>query len=137
MGALKAFAAEYPAPLAIYGTDEHAEALVGTLIRDQYVALAVDESGASLGLIAGVLGPHLYNPALRIATELWWWVTPPARGSSAGARLLADFEGWAASQGADAIAMTLESSSPVRDDSLERRGYRMTERQFLKPLPVA
>jgi GNAT superfamily N-acetyltransferase len=83
-----------------------------------------------VGFIAGALGPHPYNPAIRQLTEMFWWVAPAYRGSRAGSLLLDAFldEG---KQRADWIVMTLEADSPVHDRILEKRGFKPKERSFL------
>lgn len=135
---LRAFASAYPVQSArfpVVGSDAHAEALVGHLIRTQYVAVAEREDGQLVGLVAGVLQPHPFNPDLTIAAELWWWVTPPARGSRAGLLLLADLERWAAEADAP-LVLTTEATTAVTDRHLLRRGYVPVERQWLR-VPVA
>ena len=134
--ALRAFAANYPAPVPLYADDAHVAALVGVLVRDQFVAIAETADHARVGLMAGLCQPHPFNPGLLVASELWWWVVPEARGTTAGGRLFRAFEQWAAAQGAGAIAMTLETTSPLADDALARRGYIPCERQFLRALPT-
>lgn len=133
--ALRAFAADYPAPIPLFADAGHVAALVEHLIATHFVAVAVHAVRGPVGLIAGLCQPHPFNPALRIATELWWFVPPEARGTSAGARLFSAFEDWAVAQGAGAIALTLESTTALSDQALTRRGYIPVERQFLRPLP--
>jgi len=128
---LQAFAAAYGTRRSLFGDAEHAEALVGTLIDTQFVAIA-EADGQPVGLVAGALVPHPFNPDLQVANELWWWVVPPARGSRAGALLLDAFDEWADDSGADLVNFTLEADSPVRDRSLEKRGYRLMEKQFVR-----
>lgn len=117
--------------LRLFGDEAHAEALLGQLIETQFVAVAT-RGDDRLGLIAGVMSPHPFNPDIKMATELWWWVTPDARGSSAGARLLDAFDLWANDSGADLVSFTLEAESPVNPRALERRGYRLMEYQFVR-----
>lgn len=117
--------------LRLFGDEGHAEALLGRLIDTQFVAIAT-RGTSRLGLIAGVVNPHPFNPDIKMATELWWWVTPDARGSSAGARLLDAFDEWADDSGADLVSFTLEAESPVNPRTLEKRGYRLAEHQFVR-----
>jgi hypothetical protein len=131
---LRAFATEYPTRRSIWPSDDYAEALVGTLIRTQFVAIA-EEDGQPIGLIAGICQPHALNPDLTIATELAWWVVPPKRGTRAGLLLLDTFDTWATSAGAHLVNMTLEVGSPVSDRCLTRRGYALAERQYLRDVP--
>lgn len=128
---LRDFAASYPTRRTVWPTDDYAEALVGTLIRTQFVAVA-EEDGQPVGLIAGVCQPHALNPDLTIATELAWWVVPPKRGTRAGLLLLDAFDAWANESKAHLVNMTIEVGSPVSDRCLTRRGYAMAERQYLR-----
>ena len=111
------------------GSDSHAEALLAHLMETQFVAVA-EADGTPVGLIAGAVQPHPFNPTLRMATELWWWVTPPARHSRAGLALLNAYDEWADSV-ADLKGMTLEVASPVNPDTLLRRGYQLAEYQYI------
>jgi hypothetical protein len=52
------------------------------------------------------------------------------RGSSAGARLLEAFIAYG-KKNADCIVMTLQAKSPVDPRSLERKGFRLYERNFM------
>lgn len=131
VGELRAFAASYGTRQSLFGDVEHAEALVGALIETQFVAIA-EVDGQPVGLVAGAMVPHPFNPALQVANELWWWVTPRARGSRAGLLLLDAFDEWADASDADLVNFTLEADSPVRDRSLEKRGYRLMEKQFVR-----
>lgn len=128
---LRAFASCYPVRLPIYGEDAYVESLVGTLIREQYLSVAEDESGNAVGLIAGLYQSHPFNPDLKLVSELWWWVVPEARGSRAGSLLLRDLERWADEMNAP-LALTLEANTALSDDTLARRGYVPVERQFLR-----
>ena len=129
IGQLRAFAASHPIGPRIMGTDAHCEVLLAHLIDTQYVALA-DADGTPVGLIAGALAPHPFNPNLVIATELWWWVNPPDRGTRAGLMLLDAYDEWA-SANADIKGMTLEAGSPVNPRALEKRGYALAEHQYV------
>ncbi len=95
-------------------------------------------AGIYVGFIAGLLVRHPYNPdEILVLDELFWWVDPAHRGSSAGARLLAKYEEFGRAHGADWLKMTLEAASPVDPASLSRRGYRLQESAFLLELDVA
>lgn len=111
------------------GDDQHCEALLAHLMETQFIAIA-DADGAPVGLIAGALAPHPFNPDLVIATELWWWVNPPDRGTRAGLMLLEAYDEWA-NANADIKGMTLEAGSPVNPRTLEKRGYALAEHQYV------
>ena len=133
LGELREFAAHYPLPVSLFGSDAHATALLETLIADQFLAIA-ERNGGRMGLIAGIVGPHPFNPDLLVASELWWWVSAVHRGSRAGYALLAAFHEWAAASGAHLATMTLAANSAVEAAALERFGYRETERAFTMAL---
>jgi hypothetical protein len=114
---------------------------VKALIETQFVRIAELDHVTSvrgepfpeirIGFIAGLHGEHWFNPAIHTFTELFWWVQPEHRGSSAGVRLLEAFidegerrRGW--------IVFGLEHNSPVKDETLIKRGFRAQERSFLK-----
>ena len=128
---LRVFASHYPVALPIVGTDSYSETLLGTLMRDQYLSVATLDDGTPVGLIAGALVAHPYNPELLIVSELWWWVTPEARGSRAGMMLLADLERWADAHDAP-LSLTMETNTALNDRHLTKRGYVPVERQFIR-----
>lgn len=78
-----------------------------------------------------MLGFHPYNPAIRVLTETFWWVTPNARGSRAGLMLLDAFTAYG-ERNADWIVFTLEHHSPVNERTLTKRGFHLHERSYLR-----
>jgi hypothetical protein len=81
------------------------------------------------GMIAGLLNPLYFNPAVVMAAELLWWA--PEGG---GRELREAFEAWAAEAGAQGV----QFSSLVDDRAervrlnFERAGYAPIETAFLK-----
>src|SRR5687767_8203662 len=57
------------------------------------------------GLLAGQAIPFVFGTKL-MATEVWWWVDPDARGKSVGKELLEAFEFWAKKVGCALITMS-------------------------------
>lgn len=85
--------------------------------------------------ITGMLGAIIYpdaNDGALVATEMFWYVAPEARGT--GLRLLRDFETWAQRRGAARIIMAhLHELMPEALTKLYlRRGYRPVETHYLK-----
>lgn len=124
------FSHHYPARRSLLPADRDAaeRKLVG-LIMEHVVLLAIKDE-RPVGFIAGTLAPHWFNPAIQVLSELFWWVPERCRGTRAGALLFNAFvqEGLAR---ADWVVMTLESNSPVRHETLTKRGFRATETNFL------
>lgn len=129
---LREFAAFFGTRLPLFPADyDVAYALTNHLIVSLEFFVAIDyRTGEGMGFIAGSLGAHPLNPAIRALSEVFWWVAPNRRGSSAGARLLEAFLELGREK-ADWIVMTLEAQSPVDPASLERRGFHLHERSFL------
>lgn len=98
--------------------------------------IAENGTARPVGFIAGVLGPHLYNPDLIVLTETFWWVTPIARGGRAGFALLNYFCAYG-QQHADATVMTLEANSPVNPETITRLGFAPKETSYLAVHPRA
>lgn len=131
---LRAFAATVPTRHSVMGSDLYCEALLGRLIKEQYVAIAMRD-GEAVGLIAGLVQPSPFNPDLQLASELWWWVTPEERHGRAGLLLLDAYEDWVENESdAEMSNFTLETISPVSDRALTRRGYREFERQYIREI---
>lgn len=84
-----------------------------------------------LGFIGGLLLPHFMNPKIIQLAETFWWVAEDHRHSSAGARLFNAFTKEAKVLGVDWLTMSLEEASPVKEESLLKRGFRRTERAYL------
>lgn len=126
---LREFAELFGTNTSLFGDTDHARNFVLEII-DKHVFLVAERDGKLIGFIAGIVAPHVFNPSIRMLTELWWWVDKAARGSRAGLMLLNAFVEWGR-KNADWINFTLERRSPVNERVLEERGFRMQERNFL------
>jgi N-acetylglutamate synthase-like GNAT family acetyltransferase len=120
-------------------SDADAMEIIGHLVDTQPFFIAESaESGdhhgpeafQRAGLIAGALAPHLYNPAVMVLTELFWWVSPDRRGTSAGARLLSHFIAYGRAH-ADLVVMSVLENSQLSAGALESRGFHLHERSYL------
>lgn len=85
-----------------------------------------------LGIIGGVITPHIYNPEKKVLGEMMWWVHEGKRGSSIGYRLLKAFEEEGIKAGVNYIQMSLMESSTIT--SMEKQGYRRTEYALIKEI---
>lgn len=133
---LELFARSFPAQRSLWPGIEEAEAVLRAMVeRDDFIVLVAELEidpvhSEVVGLIAGVCSTHFFNPAITVCTELFWWVDPPYRGTRAGAMLLEAYLQTSCAR-ADWNIFTLERNSPVRDETLLRRGFVPTERNFL------
>lgn len=128
---LRAFAQFFGSKHSLFPSDDDQIVdVLHAMVESKVFFVAEDSSGKLTGFIAGMLAEHPYNAAITVLTELFWWVDPEHRGSSAGARLLQAFTEYGREH-ADWIVMTLEAKSPIDPQSLERRGFKHFESSFL------
>lgn len=131
-GELRQFAESDGKRLTVYGDGAHAHRGLEELVGNHLVLLAERVSDrAKLGFIAGMVFPHSFNPSIRVLGELLWWVSPTHRKTRAGLLLLDAFVAWG-DQHCDWVTFGLQHDSPVRDETLYRRGFRPQERSFLR-----
>lgn len=102
---------------------------------DPGVMLVAEEDGALIGMACLCADRATFNPAVRIASELVFWIEPEHRGGMAAVRLLKAAEDRAREQGVQVNRMAVLSTSPAQAAQLyERMGYTMTECYYSKRL---
>jgi hypothetical protein len=115
----------------LYPSDpDYAVAGVKTILDNHLVFVADHSEHGIVGLIAGFVTPHFFNPEIRVLAEMFWWVDVEFRNTSAGSRLFAEFLNWG-KENADWVTMVLEHNSPVREETLLKRGFRLQERSYV------
>lgn len=77
------------------------------------------------GFIAGIL-----HEEIKLLAEMFWWVSAPYRRTRISLLLLNKFLEYG-KQNADWIIFGLEAASPIRDETLFKRGFKLMERHFL------
>lgn len=101
-----------------------------SLISQHLFFIALRDSGERVGFAAGLVTCHWFNPDVQVFSELFWWVIPERRGSSAGLILLdavIDF----CKEHVDMVFWSLSHKTEVSDRALLKRGFREQERRFL------
>lgn len=106
-----------------------ATTLLANLIGGTFFRVA-EKQDKQVGFICGVLQPHYLNTKIITFTELFWWVLPEFRNGRAGIMLFEEFREFGI-QHAHWIVVNLEYESPVKSESLLKRGFRLKERTFL------
>lgn len=104
--------------------------MVAYLIQEHYFIIAETTGGLSVGFLAATRAPHLFNPDIMVMTELFWWVIPEFRGTSAGATLIAEYIKYGKDH-ADWVTIALEHNSPLKPESLTKRGFTLKETSYL------
>lgn len=105
------------------------------LDADEAVVLVVEVASRIVGMAGAMAFPHYFNANETAAEELFLWVEPEHR-SGFGAQMLVAMEVWAKAQGALSFGMSsIELLRPEATARLyARRGYRATQRTFIKRL---
>lgn len=90
--------------------------------------------GEVVGICGALAYPLYFNPSALAVQELWWWLTPAARGSGAGGKMFKQIEQWAKERKASALFMiALEDSKAKKMENLYiRAGFKPMERTFIK-----
>ena len=89
-----------------------------------------------VGMISGMISEHLFSRE-KTAFELTWWVHPEHRGVKTSIELFDAFEYWARRMNCKYVQFGAAQGTPYSDKVQKlynRRGYRMTESNFLKEL---
>jgi GNAT superfamily N-acetyltransferase len=85
------------------------------------------------GVLMATATEHPFGP-IWIARETVWWIDPSHRGGLVAVRMLDAYETWAAAQGCKFVGMAGMGNDPSVGALYRRRGYRVAETHFLKPL---
>lgn len=136
---LKEFAAFVDMGIDLAKNEEYSRTQLLNIV-ERHFCLVADDEGKPVGLLAAYDIAHPFDPHKRFLSEQFWWVTPKARGGRAGLMLLNAYREKCAEVFAqDGIAaISLEAQSPINQKSLEKRGFRLTERTFIyDPAPSA
>lgn len=127
---LKEFSAFYNTKKPLFPEVLHAKSVMLSMI-DNHVVFVAERGTELLGFIGGIVTPHFFNPEIKTLAEMFWWVAKEHRGSRAGLLLLNHFISWGEVT-ADWITVSLETQSPVREQCLTKRGFRCTDRAYLR-----
>ena len=132
LGQLKNFSDFFGTKLSLFGADEdYSRFVIQSFMSEPHVLLIAEkEDVGPIGFVAGIVTPHLFNPAIKVLAESFWWVDEAHRGSRAGLMLLNDFIAWGKTR-VDWITFALEEKSPVNEKALLKRGFRLQERSYL------
>jgi Acetyltransferase (GNAT) family len=123
-------------PYSDFDWDEgHAREMAGVFLtsspQDKIVILAEEEE--PVGIIVGLVS-SLPMTKSKMAAEFLWWVSEPFRKTRAAFMLFDSYEYWAKNVAkADKIQSVSLSNLDV-SKLYEKRGYRMTEKAFIKDL---
>jgi GNAT superfamily N-acetyltransferase len=106
--------------------------LLSELIPDNNTVFLVIDEGMLTGMLCARVNPVIFNPEVRVAQEMFWWVEGGTRGAGAGTALLEEAERLCLERG----AVGLFCASLARIDWVSKlyqeHGYKLSEKTFLK-----
>jgi len=113
--------------------DTYANRLIDS-IRKQGVALVAEKDGEIVGMLLAMINGDLWLPEVKTMRELAWWVDPEHRGTSAGAKLLAEYNriGDVMVEKDIISAYTITTLGMGDHLNLEKRGWHAIETNFVK-----
>ena len=112
---------------------EHLCKVVWLVQQHGYIWMAYQDE-QPVGLLMAVKEPNMWLPSARELKELVWYVVPEARSSTVGGKLFLQYcrkgdELLAKKEIQGYFTTQMTTTSPI---DLESRGFRQTERTFLK-----
>ena len=96
--------------------------------------LVAELNGEIVGITGGIIYPLYFSPSHKVSQELWWWLTPAARGSGVGNKMFKHLQLWSKERGAKTIFMiALEDERAEKMEKVYcRAGFEPMERTFMK-----
>lgn len=120
----------YPFSMSVKKVSENFNVIVD---HPDFHVEVIEEKGELVGfLVAGLVTPMFSDDI--VSSELAWFVSPIHRGSSDSMRLLSRYEKWAKKKGCKFITMVDIDSLNNLEDIYSRRGYKLTEKTYVKEL---
>jgi hypothetical protein len=104
--------------------------------NERIAIVVVAEGGEIAGFILGFTVPAVFN-TFKIAYELAWWTSPNHTKRNIAIKLVEAYEWWAQKVGCSYVSMARFYDHPAAkkiDEKLEERGYKPTEKVFMKAL---
>ena len=127
---LKEFAKFFGTGISFYGDEMYSRQALENVLNDHVAFIAQHTEHGPIGFVVGLVTQHIFNPQVRVLTELFWWVTEKHRKSRAGLLLLEVFIKWGREH-ADLITIALEHQSPINENALIKRGFHLHERSYI------
>lgn len=117
---------------SLFGDDDlNRRTVISDLITTHLFLISeTHDEAIQTGFICGTLTKHFLNPKIRQLSELFWWVTESYRNTRSAAMLFNVFLEYG-KENVDWIFMNLEENSPVKAESLTKRGFVLREKNYL------
>jgi GNAT superfamily N-acetyltransferase len=100
-------------------------------LTHQGTVLVAEDKGKVVGAIAGAFKTNIFYPSEVELQELFWWVIPEYRSSSAAYRLFNAFIQFGKDEGVNRILMHKEPHNSLNEDAYEKRGFNYSEKVYV------
>ena len=117
-----------------FDPEGYSQFYLSSLENDNVGIWLAEIDGEIVGVCGAVAYPLYFNPSAMVVQELWWWLTPAARGTGAGKQMFNQIEHWTKEKQASALFMiALEDKRAKKMENLYiRAGFKPMERTFIK-----
>jgi len=99
-------------------------------IKEHFFIIAERVGGPKIGLLTALVCNHPFNPNIKIASEIFWRVSPKHRGTRAGMLLMMEYISWG-KKNCDILTMGTQKYSPLREGALEKRDFVFVEKSYI------
>ena len=131
---LRDYRSQTPLPFLAEADDAiYITKILTELMAGRGAIFVADTDEGIVGMLIACIAPSVWSPTHRIMRELAYWVTPTARGTSAGYRLLAAYNefGQALKDGGRIAAYAISKMSNSPDLKYERFGFSKLEETWV------
>ena len=126
---LAKFSEFYGTKYKLFGDTEYIKVNLKKMFDEQLFLIAFNGE-CRVGFISGNIFNHPFNPNIKTIIETFWWVDEAYRNTRAGALLLEAYIKYG-KENCQWVIMNLEHKSPVREETLLKRGFKNQERTYL------
>lgn len=126
---LKTFSEQAGTKLPLMGDVAYIESLIQKFSEEHLFLIADSASMGPMGFLVGMFTPHLFNPKVRTAVLVVWWVSEKFRNSRAGAMLLKRFIEIGKTK-ADWIILGTSLDCPVKEKTITNLGFTLKEKSY-------
>lgn len=104
---------------------------IAKVICDSGIGFIALDGEKRVGMIGGLVSGNLFNPEMVKTTVITWYVLPEYRSTRVPSLLLKNMEEEARIAG-KGLTFSLFSSTKIKDSTLEKKGYLLTEMSYTK-----
>ena len=96
------------------------------------ILIVYEDGGVIVGVIGGIISPHLYSSTSIAAYETFLWVSKEYRNIGIADILINEFENKSMEEGCDIVIMTSTTRTPTFEKYLLISGYSPVETSYMK-----